>query len=288
MNFVHEIKMTAKNILPKRVWNWGIRVFYFAEDIKRRFGRPDIYDSHTPERIGAAFTAPSDMQIEDKLFLYAFIRGIKPRRALEAGISKGGSALIISSAMEDNRIGKLVGIDPTPDVYMKSQSFFGRFEIIKEPSPQAIPRAVEILGGSLDFALIDDIHIFSQVYAELKAVLPYMAEGGYILLHDSFNYGVHAAIEAFLKETDVVHDCGLMSISPQLNNDPWTPYGGFRLLRMIPQESYVMSKIKESYQAKGLIQPNFAPDILDHDTWYCKAIKQCDRCRQTRDVRIHE
>lgn len=245
--------------------------------------RPDVYDSHTPERIGVAYTAPSDMPIEDRLFLYALIRGIKPRRALEAGIAQGGSALIISSAMEDNRIGKLVGIDPTHEVHLKSQAFFGRFEIIKEPSPQAIPRAVEILGGSLDFALIDDIHIFSQVYSELKAVLPYMAEGGYILLHDSFNYGVHAAIEKFLKETGNVHDCGLMSISPQLTSDPWTPYGGFRLLRMTPQESYVMRKIKESYLAEGLIQPHFAPDILDHDTWYCNAIKQCARCRQTKE-----
>jgi hypothetical protein len=109
-----------------------------------------------------------------------------------------------------------------------------------------------------------------------------MAEEGYILLHDSFNYGVHAAIEKFLKENGNVHDCGLMSISPQLNNDPWTPYGGFRLLRMIPQELYVMSKIKECYLAEGLIQPNFVPDIFDHDIWYCKEIKQCARCRKTK------
>jgi predicted O-methyltransferase YrrM len=274
--------MITKNILPKKVWNFGRRANYFVEDLKRRLERPDVYNSHTPERIGVAYTAPSDMQIEDRLFLYAFIRGIKPRRALETGTLKGGSALIISSAMEDNKIGKLVGIDPTPAVYMKSKVFFGRFEMIKEPSPYAIPKAVDILGGPLDFVLIDDIHIYSQVYEELKAILPYMAEGGYILLHDSFNYGVHAAIEIFLKETVNVHDCGLMSISPRLTSDPWTPYGGFRLLRRAPQESYVMSKIKESYLAKGLIQPQFAPDILDHDIWYCQAIKQCARCRQTK------
>ncbi len=282
MNIVHEIKMTIKKLLPEQVWNLGIRAYYSVEDMKRRLKAPDVYDSFTPERIGVAYTAPSDMPIEDRLFLYTFVRGIKPLRALETGTLKGGSALIISSAMEDNGIGKLVGIDPTPSLYMKSKAFFGRFEFIKEPSPHAIPRAVDILGGPLDFVLIDDIHIFSQVYDELKVILPYMAEGGYILLHDSFNYGVHAAIEKFLKETVNVHDCGLMSISPQLTSDPWTPYGGFRLLRRVPSGSYVMSRIKESYLAKGLIQPQFTPDIFDHDTWYCKAVKQCDRCRQTK------
>jgi predicted O-methyltransferase YrrM len=219
------------------------------------------------------------MRIEARLFLYALIRGIKPLRALEAGIFRGGSALVIASAMEDNGMGRLVGIDPTPDVGMDHRAFFGRFEMIKEPSPDAIPKAVEILGGPLDLVLIDDIHIFSQVYSELKTVRPFMAEGGYILLHDAFNYGVHAATERFLQETGDVRDCGLMSITPKLRDDPWTPYGGLRLLRTIPGESYVMKRIQKCYLAEGLEPPRYAPDIFDHDTWHCRAIRPCERCR---------
>ncbi|MCM8813801.1 MAG: class I SAM-dependent methyltransferase [Candidatus Omnitrophica bacterium] len=221
------------------------------------------------------------MRIEDRLFLYALVRGIKPQRALETGVLRGGSSLIIANAMEDNGTGRLVGIDPGALVQVPSRLFFGRFELLAEPSPQAIPRAVELLGGPLDFALIDDIHIYSQVYAELKAVLPFMAAEGYILLHDAFNYGVHAAIEAFLAEADTVRDCGILSVSPQLQHDPWAAYGWMRLLRMLPPAGYVLRKVHEFYLAAQMPVPPSDPDIWDHDAWYCRSVKACPRCRRT-------
>jgi hypothetical protein len=140
-----------------------------------------------------------------------------------------------------------------------------------------------MLRGRLDLVLIDDIHIFSQVYAELEAIMPFMAEEGVILLHDAFNYGVHNAIVKFLGENEEVRDCGMPCISPQLDQDPWTPYGGMQMLQIAPKRGSVMKYLENLYVSRGQAVPKFTPDILNHDLWYCKAGSPCDRCRRIQE-----
>src|SRR4051812_27628948 len=69
--------------------------------VSKRFARPNLYRMNTPERVGVVYSAPSDMRIDERLFLYAFVRGFCPERALEIGVARGGSAAIITSAMEE-------------------------------------------------------------------------------------------------------------------------------------------------------------------------------------------
>ena len=229
------------------------------------------------ERVGIAFSAPSNMPVEDKLFLYSIVRAFKPSRALEIGVSKGGSALIITSAMEDNNAGTLVGIDPTPNINCKQDAFYNRYKLLKNSSPEAIPEAVELLGGELDFVLLDSIHIFDQVYQELETILPSMAGGGIILIHDAFHYGVNAAIRKVVKEHKEVIDCGFVNRAPVVTVSPWTPYGGLYMLRSNDEGSAYLKQVELAYKGLNLPIPDFGEDILNHDFWYC-SIKPCERC----------
>ncbi|MCW3998776.1 MAG: class I SAM-dependent methyltransferase [Candidatus Bathyarchaeota archaeon] len=246
--------------------------------IKNARLKVDIYDFKKPERIGQVFLAPSDMPISDRLFLYSFIRSVKPQRVLEIGVLGGGSALIMTSAMEDNGVGQMAGIDPAPQVLFDAKRFFGRYHLIKGYSPQAVGSAVEKLGGKVDVALIDGLHTYSQVSADLMGVLPYMANDGYILLHDSFHYGIYCATERFLLENTQVVDCGLLSVSPQLHEDPNVAYGGIRVLRVSSSKGHVLNKLHQAYSAAKLTPPTLDDEILDHDGYACTKIKPCPRC----------
>ena len=80
--------------------------------VLRRLTRPNVFRLTTPECVGVVFTAPSDMRVDERLFLYALVRGFQPERALEIGVLQGGGGAIMANAMEENGKGKIVGLDP--------------------------------------------------------------------------------------------------------------------------------------------------------------------------------
>jgi hypothetical protein len=288
-NMNSRIKRLVKKFIPEAAKKTLLNFYPIQLWRSRRFQafrhKPNVYNFRKPERLGVVYLAPSDMPIDDRLFLYSFIRGVKPHRALEIGVLRGGSAWIITSAMEDNRIGKLVGIDPNPQIEVTDNDCFGRYRIIRGSSPGVIALAVEKLGGKLDVVFLDGLHIFTQASADLTGVLPFMAKNGYILVHDSFHYGVYCAVEKFLLENPSLVDCGLLSVSPQLHADPQMPYGVIRVLRVSSGDPYVLERIKNAYTQEGLVSPIFDKDVLDHDGWYCNNVKACAKCRKEKEVK---
>src|SRR5205807_1671245 len=61
--------------------------------------------------------APVLMTRTERLMLYALIAGLRPLRYLEIGSFKGGSALLVSSAMDEVRSsGVIVCLDPQPQI----------------------------------------------------------------------------------------------------------------------------------------------------------------------------
>src|SRR5262245_15341071 len=96
---------------------WGIRsavtrLVAKLRPVKAWLRRPNIYRMHTPERLGVIYGAPTHLSTPERLFLYTIVRGTIPQRVLEIGTAQGGSAAIIAAAMEDNGVGKIIGIDP--------------------------------------------------------------------------------------------------------------------------------------------------------------------------------
>lgn len=272
----------VKKMVPaplRRAVRDGLGRFNAAKTaLRERLSRPNIYDLSKPERLGMVYMSKSDMRPEDRIFLYALIRGLKPERVLEIGALQGGSGRIMACAMEDNGKGRIVGLDPFP-LFKVDRSFHGRYTLVAKGSPEAVPEARATAGGPFDFVLIDGIHTYDAVRADLDASLKAAADGAYIFFHDGYNYGVNAAVDEALKTDPRLEDCGFLCRTLQAGK-PLTGYGGVRLLRLRPKEESGVVAIRAAYTAEGLTAPEYSPEILNHDDWFCQAVRPCERCRR--------
>jgi cephalosporin hydroxylase len=227
-------------------------------------GRPRLYRTRTPERLGVIYTEPSDMCVPDRVMLYALVRGLRPERVLEIGVRWGGGARIISAALEDSGgAGRAVGIDPEPEVLRAGpRELFGRYDVLRGYSPGAIPEAVAKLGGPVDLAIIDAMHTHDHALADFCGVAPYLAPGGHVLLHDTFHQGIDQAVAEGLAERPSFVDCGFLTRFPEISDAP-VAYQGLRLVRLGTPDSREV--IAGAYERAGRPAPTFSPDFLNWD-----------------------
>jgi predicted O-methyltransferase YrrM len=226
----------------------------------------------------AIVDAPTEMTFEERLFLFALVRGTRPERVLEIGTSQGGSAAIIAAALEANGTGLVVGIDPFPRIELPDDVFHGRFHLITGESPDAVEKAAETAGGPFDLVLIDGMHIYSQAAADIAGSLPFMADHGYLLFHDSFHYGVSEAIREAVDADAGLHDCGYVCSQARTVGYHLT-HGGFRLVRRGTAAIDVEAMVKPTWDHFDLPVPH-DPDLRDHDIYYCEAVTPCAFCRR--------
>ena len=160
--------------------------------------------------------APTEMSQEERAFLFALVRGVKPRRVLEIGTAEGGSSLVMATAMEANGgAGRVYTIDPVPRIQFDTMLLHGRVDIVVGLSPHAIEDAAARADGPFDLVLIDGIHIYDQTKRDLAAALRHTAESAYVLLHDAFHYGVSEAIRETVESSPRLHDCGYVCNQPR-------------------------------------------------------------------------
>jgi predicted O-methyltransferase YrrM len=249
---------------------WGLRNKFrrIADEARslwaNTLGRPMLHRTKTPERVGVIYIQPSDMCIPDRLMLYALVRGLRPARVLEIGVRWGGGARIIAAALEDaGGSGRAVGIDPEPKAFRaKPRDLFGRYELLCGYSPGAIPEAMARLGGPLDLAIIDAMHTYDHVLADLLGVIPFVAAGGHILLHDAFHQGVDRAVTEMLAKNLNLVDCGFLTRFPEIGNEP-VAYQGLRLVRVGTPDSGEM--IAGAFRHVGRPVPEFSPALSNWD-----------------------
>jgi cephalosporin hydroxylase len=229
------------------------------------FGKPNLYNLNSAERVGCVYHEPTDMCATDRLMLYALVRGLRPKFALEIGVRWGGSARIITNAMEENGIGQLVGIDPLIKAFRaKLVELHGRYTLIEGYSPEAIPEAVKILGGTVEFVFIDAMHIYDAVLKDFSGVLPYLADGAHVLFHDTYHQGIDQAIRDVMKINPSLVDCGFITRNPTIGYP--VSYMGLRLVRKGLVNSEQL--ITEAYERNGQKAPPFSPDAWNFDEYY--------------------
>lgn len=178
---------------------------------------------------------PVFLQLPEGQLLYALVTNLRPQRVLEIGTCKGGSAAIISRALDQGGDGILACVDPYPDIQIDWDEIAHRAVLLEGFSPQVLPQASEQAGGLFDLALIDGEHTYNAVWADGLGVLPFMAPGGYLVFHDAFHPPVRAAINDLIGSVFGLVDCGM--ISRHENYDAASPggsgpWGGFRLVRV--------------------------------------------------------
>jgi|GEM_PF-3231531 len=153
----------------------------------------------------------------ERLLLFTLAACLNPGRYLEIGAWKGGSATIVSRALDamDNQTGKMFLIDPhfqvSPDTWGKIRH---RTTLVPGYSPDMIPKAFELSGRKFDMALVDGAHDTRSATADLLGISSYLMPGAYVLVHDYSIFEVKAAVD-YVRDAGLYVDCGL------LVDDPW-------------------------------------------------------------------
>jgi hypothetical protein len=123
----------------------------------------------------------------DAITYYAFLRELKPKRIIEIG--SGNSTMLAAMAVEKNGFGLIKCIEPYPSPALRQLTQSGRISL-EEMRVQDCPLSVfeELSDG--DVLFIDSTHICnvgSDVTYEILSVLPAVAKGVYIHIHDIFH-----------------------------------------------------------------------------------------------------
>lgn len=173
------------------------------------------------------------MTMSERVLLYGLIAGLRPRRCLEIGTFQGGSALIITAALDDLGEGKLACVDPEPKVRPEHWSRIAhRATLFAAPSPDVIPEASRAVGGKFDFALIDGDHRTEGVLRDIEGTLPHLEDHAYLLFHDAHNAETSEGIDRAVRNPrNGLADAGMLSTEKTGDSAPGVFWGGLRLLR---------------------------------------------------------
>jgi len=231
--------------------------------VKNIVYRPRLFNLSTAERIGVVYHQPSDMCETDRIMLYALIRGLRPKYAIEIGVRWGGSARIITNAMQENNIGNLVGIDPEPKAFRANlRELHDRYTLIEGYSPQVIPEAVRSLDTkAVDFVFIDALHTHDAVRDDFIGILPFLSPNAHILFHDTYHQGIDKAISKVIGDNKNLYDLGFITRNPDIGE--LVSYQGLRLVRVGNVDSHKL--IEDAYECSSLKKPIFHDAIRNYD-----------------------
>ena len=144
------------------------------------------------------------------IYLYAVVRAVRPRVAVETGVANGFSTAFLLQALRANGEGRLHSIDLPREVgrtYEPGTFYEGRGQagippgaepgwLIPEPlkdrwtlilgrSQEELPRLLQRL-GTIDFFMHDSEHSFECMWFEFNAAWPRLRPGG-VLVSDDVN-----------------------------------------------------------------------------------------------------
>ncbi len=144
---------------------------------------------------------------EEAAAMYAWLSANPPEVAVEIGMAYGISALTMLTAMEQNRRGKLISIDPYIDfdsarrsalTAIEKSGLAGRHEHRHEKSELALPALVAD-GVQADFVYIDGHHGFDHAFVDMFYADQIVPVGGVIAFDDSGWRSVHKVIQYLLR-----------------------------------------------------------------------------------------
>lgn len=177
---------------------------------------PDLDPASPPSRrpgwcvrdreLGGAYGAgPEEVQL-----LADLVAALRPQRALEIGAYVGWTTAHLAAALPDGAIldvvdpfiegehGRLLprtdeGVRARFEANLSRAGVRERVRLHVARSPEALPAAAGA-GGPWAFVFIDGHHVNGQPLADLRGVLPHMAERCAIALHDTHVPDVAAAV----------------------------------------------------------------------------------------------
>lgn len=136
--------------------------------------------------MSAAEEFAEDLRAVDVLFpgpdyrtVLGFIQEtLKPRTYLEIGVRLGDSLVLFEAA------DLAVGVDPSPAVSRPLPSHMHVASMTSEEFFRGGHAAAYFTDRPLDIVFIDGLHLSEQVLLDFVWTLPFLADGGTVLLHD--------------------------------------------------------------------------------------------------------
>ena len=203
-------------------------------DVSDRLGEFD------PTVLSVVPTAPVWMTRAERLLVFTMTFTLRPARYLEIGTLRGGSALLVAAAMDALQTdGRLVCLDPEPQIAPADwDRLKHRTTLLRGFSPDALPEASRLAGGSFDLVLIDGDHTAAGVVRDATGVLPFLGPGAHVLFHDCFNPDVARGIDEFVGEhARRLRDFGAMTREISCERAPdgtKVVWGGLRMVIVDP------------------------------------------------------
>jgi len=165
-----------------------------------------VRTGHVTDRQGNAFEPVSAVTLESGALLYDIVREHKPSRSLETGMAYGMSTLFICQALEDNRAGSHIAIDPFQTDEFKSIGLLNveraglahRLHFHEAASDMMLPK-LWADGARLDFAFIDGWHLFDFTLVDFYYIDKLLSVGGHVAFDDLWMPAVRKVVSFVLR-----------------------------------------------------------------------------------------
>lgn len=181
---------------------------------------------------------PAWLSRAERLMIYSMTFCTRPLRYLEIGTFQGGSALLVSAALDAlDSPGKMFCVDPEPRILPANwDKISHRATLFTGFSPDILPDAYTAAEGHFDLVFIDGDHSYDGVVRDAEGVLPYVQEGSILLFHDCFFSDVARGLDDFVqKHAERVVDFGPITREFTLQREegrPDTSWGGLRMMQI--------------------------------------------------------
>jgi Methyltransferase domain len=208
--------------VEERVAREFVEGFLGGEDVLARFGA-EVEEARLVEQLQAGYeeywgivdpASPYNtgrLAYEEGIRLYALVRKLRPRVAVETGVCNGFSTAFLLLALERNGAGELhsidlpevVGADYVPGTFWEGKqgaaiprgkepgwmipsALRERWSLTVGRSQEELPPLLERL-GAIDLFVHDSEHSYECMDFEFRAAWPVLAEGG-VLVADDWNW----------------------------------------------------------------------------------------------------
>lgn len=156
-------------------------------------------------------TELAHMAPREQVLLYATVFALAPDRCLEIGVMHGGGSRIIHAALSDLGRGRLIALDPGPQLRIDWATIADRAQLLIGRSPEDLGRAAELAGGTFDFVMLDGDHSIAGVRRDLDGLMKVTRPGSVILAHDAYYWEVDKAFKDAIAEGMPLIDSGFCS-----------------------------------------------------------------------------
>ena len=155
----------------------------------------EIIDSKILESIQDKIEDFIELIPDERKFFHGIIRKVKPKKIVEIGVSRGGSASLILNAIKDIEGAKLYSIDKSIFCYKEKNKNSGY--LVKEKFPELMDKwtlflggltgeYIETIGNGIDLVFIDTVHLTPGEMLDWLMVLPFLKDEAILVLHDTF------------------------------------------------------------------------------------------------------